>query len=192
VFSAMLGLYSNVEARRALRARREVQAQNVHIEEQRQEIQRARDLAESELNDADQARELAEAANRAKSAFLANMSHELRTPLNAVIGYAEMLEEDAEDESQRADLNKIHASGKHLLGLINDVLRPFQDRGGKNRPQRGAAGCEAACQSSGVYRATDDRQAGQSPRAAARRAAGYNDEHPKSSEPRRRSRPVER
>jgi PAS domain S-box-containing protein len=131
VFCAMLGLYSNVEARRALRARREVQVQNVHIEEQREEIQRARDLAESERNAADQARELAEAANRAKSAFLANMSHELRTPLNAVIGYAEMLEEESEDASQRADLNKIHGAGKHLLGLINDVLDLSKIEAGK-------------------------------------------------------------
>ena len=84
LFCAILGLYSNIEARRSLRARREVQAQNVHIEEQREEIQQARDFAESERVAADQARELAEAANRAKSIFLANMSHELRTPLNAI------------------------------------------------------------------------------------------------------------
>ena len=131
VFCAMLGLYSNVEARRALRARREVQAQNLHIEEQRQEIQQARDLAESERNAADHARELAEAANRAKSAFLANMSHELRTPLNAITGYAEMLEEDCEDEPQRVDLQRIQASGKHLLGLINDVLDLSKIEAGK-------------------------------------------------------------
>jgi PAS domain S-box-containing protein len=67
----------------------------------------------------------AEAANQAKSTFLANMSHELRTPLNAIIGYSEMLTEDARDQGLDAfvdDLGKIHASGKHLLSLINDVL----------------------------------------------------------------------
>ena len=67
----------------------------------------------------------AEAANHAKSAFLANMSHELRTPLNAIIGYSEMLQEEAEDLDQASftpDLQKIQAAGKHLLGLINDVL----------------------------------------------------------------------
>jgi len=73
----------------------------------------------------EQARVDAESANRAKSSFLANMSHELRTPLNAIIGYSEMLAEDLEDEGQAehvADLQKINASGKHLLALINDVL----------------------------------------------------------------------
>ena len=71
------------------------------------------------------AKEMAEQANRAKSAFLANMSHELRTPMNAIIGYSEMLQEDAVDSGQQAfipDLEKINAAGKHLLSLINDIL----------------------------------------------------------------------
>jgi signal transduction histidine kinase/CheY-like chemotaxis protein len=71
------------------------------------------------------AREQAESANETKSAFLANMSHELRTPMNAIIGYAEMLKEDAEDEENEEivpDLDKIITAGRHLLELINDVL----------------------------------------------------------------------
>ena len=71
------------------------------------------------------AKQAAEESNRAKSAFLANMSHELRTPLNAVIGYSEMLREDAEERSDHvaiADLKKIEKAGRHLLSLINDVL----------------------------------------------------------------------
>ena len=70
-------------------------------------------------------RAAAEAASRTKSAFLANMSHELRTPLNAIIGYSEMLVEDAADRGDKtsiADLQKIQGAGKHLLGLINDIL----------------------------------------------------------------------
>jgi len=75
-----------------------------------------------QLQDANQ--HLAE-ASRHKSQFLANMSHELRTPLNAIIGYSEMLQEEVEDVGDEAylpDLQKINAAGKHLLGLINDIL----------------------------------------------------------------------
>ncbi|MGE0563508.1 MAG: response regulator [Pseudolabrys sp.] len=75
--------------------------------------------------EAEKARAEAEAASKTKSAFLANMSHELRTPLNAIIGYSEILVEDAQDRGDEAsvgDLNKIQSAGKHLLGLINDIL----------------------------------------------------------------------
>ncbi|MES1197146.1 MAG: ATP-binding protein, partial [Pseudomonadota bacterium] len=71
------------------------------------------------------ARHAAESANLAKSQFLANMSHELRTPLNAIIGYAEILQEDAEDKADKVavqDLNRILTAAKHLLSLINEVL----------------------------------------------------------------------
>jgi GAF domain-containing protein len=66
-----------------------------------------------------------EIVSQHKSTFLANMSHELRTPLNAIIGYSEMLQEEAEDlgeETLIPDLQKVNAAGKHLLGLINDIL----------------------------------------------------------------------
>jgi PAS domain S-box-containing protein len=84
----------------------------------------------TELREAEEeatlAREAAEDANRAKSQFIANMSHELRTPLSAVIGYSEMLEEEAGDleggEALTKDLQKIGANARHLLSLINDVL----------------------------------------------------------------------
>ncbi|MBI2264177.1 MAG: response regulator [Armatimonadetes bacterium] len=80
------------------------------------------------------ARDAAERANRAKSDFLTRMSHELRTPLNAIIGYSEMLIEEMEELGQPdliSDQKKIHAAGKHLLSLINDILDLSKIEAGK-------------------------------------------------------------
>jgi len=82
----------------------------------------------------EEARSTAVRANQYKSTFLANMSHELRTPMNAIIGYSEMLLEDAEDEGHKQyadDLKKIRSAGQHLLALINDVLDLSKIEAGK-------------------------------------------------------------
>jgi signal transduction histidine kinase len=88
------------------------------VKQRTQELQKATERAVL-LADA------AEAASRAKSNFLATMSHEIRTPLNAVIGYSEMLQEDAVDLGSPQlipDLQKIGTAGRHLLNLINGIL----------------------------------------------------------------------
>jgi PAS domain S-box-containing protein len=72
-----------------------------------------------------QTKEAAEAANRAKSTFLANMSHELRTPLSAIMGYSELLQDEASElgyAKLMPDLEKIRKAGEQLLALISDVL----------------------------------------------------------------------
>ena len=71
------------------------------------------------------ARHAAEEANRAKSEFLSRMSHELRTPLNSVIGFVGVLQRSTKDrlkESEMQYLDRIGSNGRHLLGLINDIL----------------------------------------------------------------------
>ncbi len=86
------------------------------------------------LQEMEHSKQAAESANLAKSQFIANMSHELRTPLNAIIGYSEMLKEEAEDLDLVdivPDLTKIHSAGRHLLGLINDVLDISKIEAGK-------------------------------------------------------------
>jgi GAF domain-containing protein/anti-sigma regulatory factor (Ser/Thr protein kinase) len=83
-------------------------------------IQNARLFREIE----EKGREL-EIASKHKSQFLANMSHELRTPLNAILGYAELMLDSIygePSEKMRTVLERLQANGKHLLGLINDVL----------------------------------------------------------------------
>ncbi len=89
---------------------------------------------EDTLKDLTIAKNDAESANSAKSEFLAKMSHELRTPLNAVIGYSEILLEDAELDGrgeQISDLLKISAAGKHLLSMVNDILDISKIEAGK-------------------------------------------------------------
>jgi signal transduction histidine kinase len=111
------------------------------LEESQQVVQRKTEelektlihLQELQLT-TENAKKMAEEASRTKSSFLANMSHELRTPLNAVIGYSEILAEDARDNGQEnvvQDLGKIQSAGKHLLNLINDVLDLSKIESGK-------------------------------------------------------------
>jgi len=144
---AVLGLLGWAFVARLLYARKRREAERLRQQMHEQEHQsrlaieaKAAALAESNRQldlareAAEEARVTADEANQAKSSFLANMSHELRTPLNAIIGYSEMLQEEAQDLDQKGfvpDLQKIHGAGKHLLGLINDVLDLSKIEAGK-------------------------------------------------------------
>jgi signal transduction histidine kinase len=105
-----------------------------HLDSARVELTGANAELERRHQELHMLMETAQSANKAKSVFLANMSHELRTPMNAIIGYSEMLAEQAEDLGQEAlipDLRKINAACKHLLTLISDILDVSKIEAGK-------------------------------------------------------------
>jgi PAS domain S-box-containing protein len=92
------------------------------------------------------AKEAAEAASRAKSDFLARMSHELRTPLNSVIGFADVLRRNQAGNQRPQDvrmLDRVAANGRHLLGLINDILDLSKIEAGRLTPELTPVRCDA-------------------------------------------------
>ena len=119
---------SREEAERALVSSEEEQRR---LATERQEAQDRLLRAHDEL---EKTRDIAQEATEAKSRFLANMSHELRTPLNAVIGYSELLIDEAVDEDNTAivpDLEQITAAGKLLLTLVSGILDLARVEAGK-------------------------------------------------------------
>lgn len=89
-------------------------------------------MTRQQLKDLEAAREDALAATKAKSSFLSNMSHDIRTPMNAIVGMTAIAMAHIDDKEQVHNcLRKITLSGKHLLGLINDVLDMSKIESGK-------------------------------------------------------------
>ncbi len=85
-----------------------------------------------QINELNEARKTAEEATKAKSEFLSNMSHDIRTPMNAIVGMTAIATTHIDDRDQVQNcLKKIALSGKHLLGLINDVLDMAKIESGK-------------------------------------------------------------
>ena len=118
LFQLLLAIQAFFQARELIQRRRLIEEQSQQIVEQNEALEKAMGRAED-------ARVAMEAANLAKSRFLANMSHELRTPLNAIIGYTELILDATYGEIPervRGTLQRVERSGRHLLGLINEVL----------------------------------------------------------------------
>jgi signal transduction histidine kinase/ActR/RegA family two-component response regulator len=97
------------------------------------------------------AKTAAESANRSKSEFLASMSHELRTPLNAILNISESLGEGvygAVNDKQQRSLHTVSESGRHLLGLINDILDLSKIEAGKVELAMGEVTIRPLCEAS--------------------------------------------
>jgi signal transduction histidine kinase len=102
-----------------------VQKYDKYIQQTKADVQKLKAFAQKAKVDSAMYRQKADDANQTRNRFLANMSHELRTPMNAIIGYTEILQEDADEFGYLElvpDLQKIHGASFHMLDLINNLF----------------------------------------------------------------------
>lgn len=119
------------QARLHERVKRQAEELEVRVEERTAELSSANEQLQREISERRRAEEEAARANRAKSEFLSRMSHELRTPLNGIIGFGQLLELEVDGAGQRESVEHILKGGRHLLGLINEVLDIARIEAGK-------------------------------------------------------------
>ena len=119
------------QARLLERVTRQAEELEQRVEERTLELRATNDQLQQEIAERRRAEEDADRANRAKSEFLSRMSHELRTPLNGIIGFAQLLELEAQGDEQRESIEMILKSGRHLLDLINEILDIARIEAGK-------------------------------------------------------------
>lgn len=125
-FTTLLSFGIWSQMRRAKRVTDIVDRRTRALKEAHSELENHYKMLQGLNADVNEARKSAEMANMAKSEFLATMSHELRTPLNAILGFSQILEAETlgpiGDDRYKEYAADIHASGTHLLSIINDIL----------------------------------------------------------------------
>ncbi len=109
----------------------DLQMHSNELEQARATLEQQATVLETQARDLDRMRAAAETSNRAKSEFLANMSHEIRTPMTAILGYADVLLANLQDQRDITAAETIQRNGEFLLKIVNDILDLSKIEAGK-------------------------------------------------------------